>query len=269
MFWTRRATVCWLITSSTAMSLIRFAGGNQAEHLGFARSEPAGQSITLAKESGRHVSFRRGSQALERRDGRAHLEPGILFVAGRPKGDPEPDPGAGSFIGELELLPDRAGAPQALESPGHVTLSQAIRSTRRRRDRVQGRRREVARDRTELIAGRPGDIEVLHRECDVDEPRQEAHAAQRAPPLRLHREAEGGQGRLSFPLIEPQEGKPGLGLEPEFIRVGEGLFGSREPAGAPKDLTSLVEAPRGGDLVVGLLLGDSPCFGLGLSPRSS
>ena len=109
MFCRCRATVCSLITSSTAMSRFVLPAATSRRTSASRAVSPAGSAPGLPQQY-RASRRRSGAQPLEARERGAKLEPRPVFVAGGAERAREHAPGRAVSYGQPQLLPSRSRA---------------------------------------------------------------------------------------------------------------------------------------------------------------
>ena len=126
---------------------------------------------------------------------------------------------------------------------------------------------ESARDRVELVRGRPRSVQVSGRERRVSERPQQARPLQPAARGPGDRDAQRCDRGLHLALREPEQREPGLRLEPELVRAFERRLGAGQVAATPAYVAGLVQRLAGERRVEAQQLLRGPDrLGLGLRP---
>jgi hypothetical protein len=108
MFWTCRATVCWLITSSPAISRLLFPLASRRRTSSSRELRPCGGASAPVSVDRRDASRR--AKLLERLPGRLKLQQERVVVADLPARAADQEARARGLVGRLELLPGLEGA---------------------------------------------------------------------------------------------------------------------------------------------------------------
>src|SRR5438552_1186728 len=248
---------------------VRHPGPDQAQHLDLARGEARGQAARLVEQRGGPLSVRASSEPLEGGPSCAQLEPRSFGIARVPHGDAEEHLGPRALVRELEFAPRDAGAPEILERLLRTAIGKTNGTPCRRRGRLERRRADLAGDHGELVTGTARRLDIVRRERDLHECRQQSHPSERATFLTAQGGTEGGRRRVRLALRQAKERQPRLWFEPQPVGAGERVFGAPQIAGPSPDLAALVQRPAGGGGVGDGVLAHPQGFSLGLRPGSS
>ena len=217
MFWTCRATVRSLMTSSVAMSRLLMPVATRRRTLNLARAQAVSVRRGAACELIDTCDLGCGAELLERVAGGLELHRLGVVVAQRGAGETEQDTRARRLVGRLELLPRPPGASERRDRAAGIPLGE-----RERASGVRGRRGEQLaplprRDLIELSTGGSRRFEVSDRKGDLYRRRGAMPPAGAAEPSRP------GLGEWLRPPSLPCPGPGGAERAPVAARGRSGL----------------------------------------------
>ena len=207
MFWTWRATVCSLTTSSAAIA--RFVRPTRPGGAPRARAR-SGRASPVFRATGQGIDapdVGLGAERVESRPSGLELERSSVLVSQRPAGEADEEPNACALVRRVELLPDLPRSAERAQRSLRLSTGELDRPTNLRRDRAEHRAPVARVDLVELCARRGGFVDLRPA---PGRPRRTREGAPRAAGARRSRRARGGARRRRLPrLLAPPAGAPG------------------------------------------------------------
>ena len=236
MFCRWRATVCSLMTNSSAIARLLFpAAANRSTSSSRALRPWVSTGVpTCASDSSRARSGVAPS-SFEDAASRLELHRGRVLVSQGAAGQPQEHSQLCRFVRALQLLPRTPGIAKRTQGGLGVALGQSHGSSGPGGHRPKRLASLRSRDLVEFATGDARDLDVADGQHDLDVGGQQLSALQRLDRL-AHRPADRSGPGLAVALRKPQQGQTGLRFAPAPARVLVGGLGRVEFAPQPMDL---------------------------------